>query len=496
MLKPEYYKPLAVGFILTMPWLLPSWMIYLVSTGAMIYTAIQLLPNPRKAKRRMSASSEAMLQPMTPSILPGYPDPIINGCLYFQTLPSIPELQAVFKEAFLKYTRFNSVPIPGKSGLWEWADRGMNLNDHFWKVEVASSAEADKTVEDMMLKSLRLGKEAPLWEICLIENTGKGDSLILLRIHHSLGDGISLMKAFLGMITLKDGSPYTMPDFKGKARKRPSMLEMAIDLMKSVKEVVSLPKGPYDSILAFNEPKKKELKFSGTRTVVKCPEVELAWIKKMGKNANVTINDVLMCATAGAIRRYCAYMGDDGPKSSSVLCRALLPLAFPRPQISDDLEPFKGLRNNWCFVSMKLLVGESDPIKRLAKTSVISTKLKTTMVAPVQLGLQNGLVPLLPIAAAHQTLHDLFSRHSVVFSNVPGPQELVCVAGQEVTGMQMVFPNLLTQVGILSYNGKIFMNFTLDPKLILESEKLPQFYLEELEEMGKVLNCDRAQFQG
>ncbi len=41
---------------------------------------------------------------------------------------------------------------------------------------------------------------------------------------------------------------------------------------------------------------------------------------------------------------------------------------------------------------------------------------------------------------------DLFSRHSIVFSNLPGPAEEMYLCGEKLLGMQAVFPNLLAQV--------------------------------------------------
>merc|ERR1719158_608277 len=110
----------------------------------------------------------------------------------------------------------------------------------------------------------------------------------------------------------------------------------------------------------------------------------------------------MVCATAGTIRRYCEYRGDGNINKTDVLCRALLPISFPRPNLSPEMEFYKGLRNRWCFVSMEMLVGEKDPVKRLSKTSVLSSVLKNTPVAPIQMGLQNVVLPLLPIKLAHK----------------------------------------------------------------------------------------------
>jgi hypothetical protein len=48
--------------------------------------------------------------------------------------------------------------------------------------------------------------------------------------------------------------------------------------------------------------------------------------------------------------------------------------------------------------------------------------LKNSLVAPCQLFIQNVLLPYVPSFVTRQTGYDTFSRHSCVFTNVPGPR--------------------------------------------------------------------------
>ena len=56
------------------------------------------------------------------------------------------------------------------------------------------------------------------------------------------------------------------------------------------------------------------------------------------------------------------------------------------------------------------------------------------------------VLPWLPLSLSRQTCYDIFTRHTCVFTNVPGPGKAILFAKQEVTGIQMVFPNLISQV--------------------------------------------------
>lgn len=86
---------------------------------------------------------------------------------------------------------------------------------------------------------------------------------------------------------------------------------------------------------------------------------------------------------------------------------------------------------------------------------------------------QNYICPHLPLFFNRNQVYGLFTRHSAVFSNVPGPPVPVQFAGHEVHGVQMVFPNLVPQVGLISYRGQIFGNFCLDPVAIPNAHRIP-----------------------
>jgi hypothetical protein len=118
------------------------------------------------------------------------------------------------------------------------------------------------------------------------------------------------------------------------------------------------------------------------------------------------------------------------------------------------------------------------------------TKLKQSMLPMVVIASQNHIAPLLPMSLNRGQVLDLFSRHSTVFSNVPGPASACKFAGYEVMGVQMVFSNLIPQVGVLSYRGQVFGNITLDSDATPHSERIPILYSRAFVALGTHLNVD------
>ena len=133
-------------------------------------------------------------------------------------------------------------------------------------------------------------------------------------------------------------------------------------------------------------------------------------------------------------------------------------------------------------------VGESDVRNRLEHVHAHLAALKNSPLVPVQMLIQDYLIPLLPVAVSRQTVFDTFARHSLVFTNIPGPAKPVLFAGKEVTEMQMFYGNLVSQVSVMSYRGLIFGNFCLDSEAIPNSQSLSRLYTNSFVQLAKRLH--------
>ena len=85
------------------------------------------------------------------------------------------------------------------------------------------------------------------------------------------------------------------------------------------------------------------------------------------------------------------------------------------PQV-DDHDKSKTMRNLWCFVSCPFAVGFSSPLARLGAVAKATASLKTSFVAPVQLFIQNKLLPYLPLAIGRQVCWLCVMKYFMVLS--------------------------------------------------------------------------------
>ncbi len=108
--------------------------------------------------------------------------------------------------------------------------------------------------------------------------------------------------------------------------------------------------------------------------------------------------------------------------------------------------------------------------------------------------LQRLLPRILPKFLQQKTAHDIFSRHTMVFSNVPGPSRDIFVCGERVLGIQTLFPNLVPQSLLISYADSVFFNMSLDEEDLPGPAftDLPALFLAELRELAEAFGVDAS----
>ena len=91
----------------------------------------------------------------------------------------------------------------------------------------------------------------------------------------------------------------------------------------------------HDTELSINEPLQKRtpfLPFSGKRQLTRFPVVPLSLIKKARENHGCTLNDIVMAAITGSLRKYCLEVQKDEKLQSGeqVQFKSMVMLAMPR----------------------------------------------------------------------------------------------------------------------------------------------------------------------
>jgi len=409
---------------------------------------------------------------------------MLNIFLWFEECPTAEEVAAGASK-LLDLKRFRSAAVGGAWQLQEGTQAAAHVTMH----SAATEAAALSLLEEVS-KMKELPRDKPLWSV-EVARVASGKSIGLLRIHHTIADGVGLATQMVPRVcTNRNGEPVTL-SIPSPPRSRGGFVAGVLwylDALRSTGKVLSAAVKPSESDLPFMDPHRMDLTYSGRRTPVFFPTISLDYVKKIKDAAKCTVNDVIFAAWAGAMRTYSEKHGHSFDKST--VARSLLAVAVPR-SFPDNHDPEDCLINKFAFVPVDLNLDSADP-KELIKANKANLDLvKTTTIAPVSLAITNNISPLLPKFMQQQTARDIFSRHSLVFSNVQGPKEDICIFGKPVEKFHVVFYNVNTQLLAVSCADKIFLNVTADPDVVkgLENE-YPQVFLDELDAFGRAFGVE------
>jgi len=422
---------------------------------------------------------------------------VVNGALFFKRLPTQRAIVDAFTTAFSTQLRFRS--LAKSDGTW--APASVDPSYHFVESPpAAGSVGVRATIEELIMEDL--DHSHPLWRVHRVPAKAEGElSAVLLRVHHCIGDGFAIVSIFQGMARQADGTPAGETALmrrlaEERARRQQGCavkqalrgVAIGADAVKSFISNVSLPFRCLETDLSITKPReerKRACQYGARRRVVYVPPHSLAYVKACKDAARKTVNDIVLSATSGALRRYCEQRGDAAIAGEGrIRARALLPVANPDPG-SENTED--GMANNFAFVSCRLALSEAEPLERLHRTSANMMRIKHSTKAMVSLWQTNTLSKAFSEKTRQNLARDLFANHSLVFSNLPGPEAPIYIAGEPLEEVQAIYPNLISQVIVLSYNGRINMNFTVDPDLIEDADALASCYLAELRDMGTAL---------
>lgn len=446
--------------------------------------------------RSLSFSSEVLVDGAFPAPA-RVNQAVVNILFHMDKVPSVEKLQTRIRH-LIAFDRFRATARK-VGGSWELYDLGIDNEVEKRIVETVECEDEEaikKAVDRLCLEDIPYDSDRPLWRAIRLVNNGTGRSSVLFRLHHVIGDGIALVGVMSALFDKENGDPFTLdiPQQMGGSKKAGFSLSTVWTFITSLVSVLTVASSRHDTDIAFVPDHSEsyylgEKKSHAVRKTMYFPVLRLDFIKELKNKGNVTINDVLMAATSGMLRKY-SHLKKDGKvvnlsDKTNLQVRALLPVAFPRPK-KDQLNKTKAMRNLFSMISVPLTVNETTPKERLLACAKITTALKSSPSAIIQLFVQNYLIAYAPQFIQQKIAFDAFSRHSIVFSNVPGPSEAISLCGEKISGVNVVFPNLLPQIIIISYNGGIHFTLSADPAEVDDSV-LPGLLMEELKSMAQEL---------
>lgn len=365
----------------------------------------------------------------------------------------------------LEHRRFRQRPVRDRGAWtgWSWQDDPrLDVTRHRERHVLPSpgdGAALDAFVSARM--SEPLPKDRPLWKQIVVDGVGRGSAL-LFRVHHAVGDGVTLVRLLLGV---SGASAQEAPVQVGIERpKRAATLRRSVaqaeDQLRTLARLLLLPRDHATSLRGALGTDK--------RTAMSRP-FSLETIRDVARRHGGHVNDVLSAAVAGAVR---TYLGDAPP------LRALVPVFF-----RDD----GGSRgNHFGLVYLPLPTDDPDPLRRLEAIQQAMDRIKTASDAAVAFAVLGGMGLLSP--ALERLGIGLFTaKASMLVTNVPGPAGTVRLAGQDVRSMVVWAPtsgSIGLGFSLLTYAGELRLGVAADAGRVPDPGPLVGAFERELSALG------------
>lgn len=451
-------------------------------------------------KTPMSAVDRAWLRMDTPE------NPMmICGVLALERPVSISRLKRTLEERFLCFQRFRQRVIDdGDRAYWQ-NDPLFHIDNHLHQIALpgkAGKAELQKLASD--LNSTSLDFRRPLWQMHYVDNY-EGGSALVVRIHHCIADGISLVRVMLALtdktpetklkrIVPKPRTIHNATTLQGTLHRLVNSTHAATDqarlFIHSVRKEPSYPLKlataaggvAFDLIklgLAPFEP-KTDLKspLSGRKQVSWGEPLDLDEVKACAKALGGTINDALLYATTGALQRHFAANKEPIPE-----CGIRVAVPFNLRPLD---QPIETLGNKFGMVLVTLPVEVQDPIMCFRQVQENMNRLKRSYQAQVTYSLLD-LFGRGPDGLERRALDLLSNKASAVLTNVPGPKYALYLAGSKLTQPMFWVPQSGTigiGISIFSYAGTVQFGITVDKAIHADPQAVMDHFRESFQALS------------
>ncbi|HEX5615698.1 MAG TPA: wax ester/triacylglycerol synthase family O-acyltransferase [Acidimicrobiia bacterium] len=392
--------------------------------------------------------------------------------------------------------RLVPVPLGVHAPLWV-DDPHFDLDFHLRRAAVpqpGGERELTELIADIAGRPLDRAK--PLWEMWFVEGLGGGRVAIVAKVHHAAIDGVAGVDILASLFDLAPDAPLARdsgPAPAGAERERvPSDLELlargVLSLVRQpflfarnlgrlastgVRVVSRIVGEPLRVASPLSAPKLTMNGVIGPRRTVAFARVPLADIKAIKNRFDVTVNDVVLALTAGALRVYLDGR-DELPDHPLV---AAVPTAVP------TAEPGRGTGNHVSAMLDLLDVQVADPVERLRAIRRSAAGAKRVhaefggetlgewaeLAAPFWFGRAMRLFSSLRLAERFGPVINL------VVSNVPGPPFPLYLAGarlESITPLGPVFDGCGLNVTVISYLDSVHVGFLACRDLVPDLDEL------------------------
>ncbi|KGN43919.1 O-acyltransferase WSD1 [Cucumis sativus] len=406
----------------------------------------------------------------------------------------------------IQHPRFSSLLVRDRNGVEYWRRTSIEVDRHVIVVSdpvsddvggVNDEKAANEYLADLAISS-SMDYSKPLWEIHLL----LAHNCAVFRIHHALGDGISLMSLFLTCCRRADDPdalPTIVSDLKAVRtgnRGRRSCGEMMLEFLLTV----------WFSLLFVLEFIVRALWVCDRKTPISGGDGVELWPRKVATAKfaledmkavkkgvpNATINDVLFSVIGAGLSRYLEHRQPKGLKEGLQLTGVAMVNLREQPGLQDLSDMMKGNKGSrWgnklgiLLLPVNYYTKALDPLQYVKRTKKMLDRKKRTFEAHFSYGIGKLVMSFLGPKVACILNYRIVCNTSFTISNVIGPREEITIGGNPVTYIRVTSTSLshALTMHMMSYAGRAEMQILVAKDIIPDPEFLAECFENALLEM-------------
>jgi diacylglycerol O-acyltransferase / wax synthase len=391
------------------------------------------------------------------------------------------------------------IPFKMHHPMWrEHCDVDLTYHVRPWRLSAPGCRrELDEAIGE--IASTPLDRSRPLWEMYFVEGLANHRIAVVGKIHHALADGVAAANLLARGMDLAPGPPA------GRTRVAPDPAPSKGELLRSafsdhLRQLGRIPHTIRYTAEGLGRVRRSTRKLSPqlTRPFTPPPTfmnhminperrfatatLALADVKETGKALGVTINDLVLAVSAGALRKL--LLRYDGKADHPLL--ASVPVSF-------DLSPDRISGNYFTGMLVALPSNLDDPLERVRRShdNAVDAKESHQLLGPELVSRWAAYFPPAPSESLFRWLASRDGQNKVLnlpISNVPGPREHGRVGGALVTEIYSVGP-LTTGSGlnitVWSYVDQLNVSVLSDGATVNDAHEVTEAIIDDFIEIRR-----------
>uniref|UniRef100_A0A182FB39 O-acyltransferase WSD1 C-terminal domain-containing protein n=2 Tax=Anopheles albimanus TaxID=7167 RepID=A0A182FB39_ANOAL len=432
-------------------------------------------------------------------------------------------------------------------GYYFWSDQSqLTIEDYIRYLDIIPLNGVNYYIEESQLRALLSAinnrnlpaNHSSSWEVLVGRQPllNKRNQMlqypIVFRVHHSLGDGVALMRLLLESIADKElptrwkhlsklkllNINYILKQntkdyriyrpklyFTRLVKRLPSISDIVEQVQRLKRIVLTIYTAPAFFLDVFRRKvdnncihstemtDKKIVSWIHEENIQTSNEATMIDIIKRTKRRlpGTRFSDVFLTALSASLEQYFSTRSEHPPKSITVVLPARIEQEPPHLKLQNRFSVALQTLPIECGIDLEDTFRHKHIRNRILAVKRYADVLRSSSDYMINYWIISKMTCLFPEAMLRKILK---SAHSTLaISNLPGPQQLPRIQGRELKNLSFFIPNLgTTAVGVtlLTYGGKMQLGILADQVVIgteQEAHSILQGTIHELKKMGNLL---------